>query len=166
MLSYLAFLGVLCVASAQLHHTCHSNAQQLREEEVIALVADLLDRNNDGIITAGEFVVGFGEILGYQFQTPEAQLIVMNSTQLLTLAAQYGIVIDKEHFVQKWHQRFGDSVQFARATFEAYDDNKDDKLSVLEIENIRLHALARADNGDNILNEQELKNYLKFVYSC
>lgn len=68
----------------------------------------------------------------------------MNSTQLLTLAAQYGIVIDKEHFVQKWHQRFGDSVQFARATFEAYDDNKDDKLSVLEIENIRLHALARA----------------------
>lgn len=29
-------------------------------------VADLLDRNQDNIITVGEVVVGFGEILNYQ----------------------------------------------------------------------------------------------------
>ncbi|XP_025092371.1 uncharacterized protein LOC112562954 [Pomacea canaliculata] len=156
--------SLLCTAFAQLHNECHSNAQLLREEEVVALVADIIDRNQDNIITVGEIVVGFGEILDYRFQTSEALIEHMTLEQLIALAAQYGIIIDKEHFVQKWHERFGDSQAFIRATFSAYDNNKDDKLSILELEGIVLHALMTVDNGDRILSAKEFRDYLLYVY--
>lgn len=76
--------------------------------------------------------------------TPTSQLVGMTAIELIAVAAEYDIIIDREHFVQMWHERFGDALPFVRATFDAYDENKDGKLSVLEIENIRLHALDKA----------------------
>ncbi|XP_025092369.1 uncharacterized protein LOC112562953 [Pomacea canaliculata] len=164
MFALVILTGLLSTVFSQLHNECHTNAQLLREEEVVALVADLLDRNQDNIITVGEVVVGFGEILNYQFQTSEALILQMNLQQLVALAAQYDLSIDKEHFVQKWHERFGDGLGFVRATFDAYDENKDGKLSILEIENIVKHALATSDNGDGLLRASELRAYLLFIY--
>ncbi|XP_025092712.1 uncharacterized protein LOC112563163 [Pomacea canaliculata] len=166
MVSFVAFLSLLCVASAQLHGVCHSNVQMRKEDEVISSVIHIVDRNNNNIITAGELVVGIGEILQYHFHTPTTQLVDMTAIELIAVAAEYDIIIDREHFVQMWHERFGDALPFVRATFDAYDENKDGKLSVLEIENIRLHALDKADNGDGILTDQEFRSYLKFIYTC
>lgn len=81
-------------------------------------------------------------------QTSEALILQMNIQQLVALAAQYDLSIDKEHFVQKWHERFGDGLGFVRATFDAYDENKDGKLSILEIENIVKHALATVGKSE------------------
>lgn len=81
-------------------------------------------------------------------QTSEALILQMNLQQLVALAAQYDLSIDKEHFVQKWHERFGDGLGFVRATFDAYDENKDGKLSILEIENIVKHALATVGKSE------------------
>lgn len=65
----------------------------------------------------------------------------MNRDQLLVLAAELGIIITRENFVQKWQERFGDSAAFIRATFDAYDENKDGQLSVLELEYILKHVV-------------------------
>ncbi|XP_025092372.1 uncharacterized protein LOC112562955 [Pomacea canaliculata] len=164
MLAFLVFSGWLCCAFAQLHGVCYTNAQLLREEEVVALVSDIVDRNEDNIITTAEVVVGFADILGYQFQTSEALILLMNRDQLLVLAAELGIIITRENFVQKWQERFGDSVAFIRATFDAYDENKDGQLSVLELEYILKHVVETVDNGDGIISAREFREYLLFVY--
>ncbi|PVD32854.1 hypothetical protein C0Q70_08301 [Pomacea canaliculata] len=155
------FLGA---AAAQLHTQCHSNAQQLREVEVVALVADIVDRNEDNIITVGEFVVGFADILQYQLPLSEGVILGMTREALVALAAAAGLHITKEEFVTRWHARFGDSMEFARATFEAYDTNHDGGLSVFEIESIVDHVLEREDNGDGKVSGAEFRAYLLWVY--
>ncbi|XP_025092711.1 uncharacterized protein LOC112563162 [Pomacea canaliculata] len=166
MFSYIVFAGLLCTALAQLHSTCHTNAQELKEEEVVALVADIVDRNQDNVITTAEVVIGFGDILGYQFSMAESLMLSFSTQQLLALAAQVGILIDREHFVQKWTERFGDSAAFARATFDAYDENKDGQLSALELEHILKHVYHVSDNGDGILTAREFREYLLYVYKA
>ena len=47
-----------------LHSVCHSNHQQLTEAQVVKMLADICDRNDDGIIKEAEVVVGFAEVLG------------------------------------------------------------------------------------------------------
>ncbi|XP_025092538.1 uncharacterized protein LOC112563052 [Pomacea canaliculata] len=164
MLSYVVFAVLLCAALAQ-NHTCHTPAQEQREEEVIALVSDLMDRNQDNVISTAEIVVGFAEILGYQLHFSEAVVLSFSTQQLLALAAEFGIVIDKEHFVEKWTARFGDNLGFARATFNAYDENHDGQLSVIELEHILKHVYHVSDNGDGILTAKEFRDYLIHVYN-
>ncbi|XP_025092867.1 uncharacterized protein LOC112563251 [Pomacea canaliculata] len=162
-----AFLILACflgAASAQLHTQCHSNVQQLREVEVIALVADIIDRNEDNFITVPEFVVGFADILQYSLPFSEATILGMTKDALITLAAIAGVSINRDDFVNKWHARFGDSPDFARATFNAYDTNKDGKLTVYEIEAIYNQVLNREDNGDGRVSASEFRAYLLWVY--
>lgn len=105
-------------------------------------------RTADALSTSKEYMYLY-KVFFYAVQTSEALIEHMTLEQLIALAAQYGIIIDKEHFVQKWHERFGDSQAFIRATFSAYDNNKDDKLSILELEGIVLHALMTVGKSRN-----------------
>lgn len=73
----------------------------------------------------------------------EGVILGMSREALVALAAAAGLHITKEEFVTRWHARFGDSMEFARATFEAYDTNHDGGLSVFEIESIVDHVLER-----------------------
>lgn len=73
----------------------------------------------------------------------EATILGMTKDALITLAAIAGVSINRDDFVNKWHARFGDSPDFARATFNAYDTNKDGKLTVYEIEAIYNQVLNR-----------------------
>ncbi|XP_025092580.1 uncharacterized protein LOC112563078 isoform X2 [Pomacea canaliculata] len=163
MLVYV-FLASLLGVSAQIHSVCHSNSQDLREEEVVALVADLIDRNQDNVVTVAEIVVGFADILQFSLGISDGLVLGMNSTQLLVLGAQIGVVIDREHFVDKWHNRFGDAKDFARATFDAYDVNDDGQLSLLELEQILDHLMTVVDDGDKIISAREFREYLLFIY--
>ena len=58
----------------------------------------------------------------------------MSGQELLQLAA--GFEIEKDVFVDAWHDRFHDSKEFIRATFDVFDTDGDDFLSAAELEGI------------------------------
>ncbi|XP_025092581.1 uncharacterized protein LOC112563079 [Pomacea canaliculata] len=163
MNTILAISALLCVAHAQLP-TCHPWSQHIREEEVISLVADIVDRNGDNVITTNEIVVGFADILDINLPVSEGLILSMNTQSLIFLAATFGPQIEKAHFVQKWHERFGDAPNFASHTFDSYDQNKDGKLSMYELEELEQRIIRQQDDGDGKIQSSEFRRYLLSIY--
>nr|KAG5713245.1 hypothetical protein BaRGS_007772 [Batillaria attramentaria] len=120
-----------------LHGICHSNHQQMNEDQVIQTIVRQMDANSDGSVTKPELLLFFADLMGVNRSMDTSAL---NDTELLEMAA--GLSITKHDFTQAWHNRFHDSVEFIGATFDALEgQNKDGTLDANEIEAIVNDAL-------------------------
>ncbi|MCI3756303.1 hypothetical protein MQA17_25600 [Escherichia coli] len=166
MLRFAVVLVVISCAYAQLHSICHSNAQQLSEAEVISQWVVALDRNADGIITTGEVVLGFRDILGQDLSVSDEAILGMSREELVALGHSLSYSYTKHEFVQAWHAHFHDNIDFIGAVFDAFDTNHDGIVDMLEIEGILSLVLTYDDDGDDLIQEDELIRFFEHIYTC
>ncbi|XP_076452637.1 uncharacterized protein LOC143288197 [Babylonia areolata] len=164
----LAVLGTVTAQqhgnSGSLHGICHSNHMQMTEDQVIQNVVSAMNNNDtDGTVELDEVLVFFADLMGVQLGASADLLGNMTREELLQVAG--GLKISKHEFTNAWHLKFHDSMEFIKATFDAFDANKDGFMDAQEIEAIIDMALNSSDaNQDGDLQEQELVAFLERIY--
>ncbi|MCI3325514.1 hypothetical protein MQA28_26235, partial [Escherichia coli] len=167
MLRLVILVVAVSCAYGQLHSVCHSNTMQMTEAQVIHQIGLLMDRNRDRIITEGEIVLGFRDILNGSLPLSDETILAMDARALLDLAGLFGYTLLREEFVIGWTTRFHDSVEFVEATFDAFDTDGDGELQMSEVEGLLELMVRTSDaNGDRRLQESEFEHFFTYIYSC
>ncbi|XP_076434603.1 uncharacterized protein LOC143274618 [Babylonia areolata] len=163
MLGFVVTLLAVSTASGALHGICHSNHLQMTEAQVVNQLADLCDRDSNGIIKEAEVVVAFSEILGTTLPLSEDMILAMDYDGLLGIADLFGFSVDRHDFINSWHARFHDNHEFIGATFDAFDNDKNGVWNIQEVDGILNNIKATSDDGDGIISRAEFVNYFTAI---
>jgi len=142
---------------------CHSNQQQWAEDLVINIIVSEIDANHDNHVSDMEIVDFFVSLIGIDLG-PIVEILGVSSTEELVAAVGH-VSVEKHLFVNAWHERYHDNLEFVGGTFDRFDVNMDGRMDVIEIENIINRAMDHGDcdnSGD--LSKNEFVSFLEALY--
>merc|ERR1712154_185008 len=138
---------------------------ELEFEGVHMVLGDMDLSNSDGIVQARDLMVFYGHIMGLEMDNMVDVINDMEDDQILTLLAN--LEIPRSDFAVNWNERYGNSVAYAEAFFDEFDENGDELHSEAETEEI-LHFLTDYYDisGDGELDLWEMEEYLLSIIPC